>query len=304
MNALFDALQYAILPIFAFPAIGFAMGVRGAFGKAAAQGTNAYVVSLAVPCLLFYMLARSDLQSIDWPVLTTYLAANVALYVAGYLIAHYGFGLRRREALLLGMTGAFPNHVFFALPIAERLYGVDAALPITTMIVFDVVILFAGTILLLEAVAGRASPVEAVRNIASNRLLIAIAAGVAFNLTGLELHQGFERFLGLAAASAAPASLFALGVILSDGDLKRIGGPAWAATILKVAVHPLIAIVAFGYGVPVSEAWAPISLIVFAAPCGAMAFVLGLKYDAPVDNVAKAIILSTVLSVFTIAVFA
>lgn len=304
MPALLDALQFAILPIFAFPAIGFVMGLRGAFGKAAAQGTNAYVVALAVPCLLFYMLAQVDLQAIDWPVLATYLAANVSLYVVGYVVAHHGFGLRRREALLLGMTAAFPNHVFFALPIAERLYGTEASLPITTMIVFDVVILFAGTVLLLEAVAGRDGPAKAVWSILTNRLLVAIAAGVAFNLTGLGLHPGVERFLELAAASAAPASLFALGVILSGGDLSRIGGPAWTATILKVGVHPLIAIAAFGAGVPVSAEWAPISLIVFAAPCGAMAFVLGLKYDAPVDNVAKAIILSTVLSVFTIALLA
>lgn len=304
MAALLDALQFAILPIFAFPAIGFVMGLRGAFGKAAAQGTNAYVVSLAAPCLLFYMLARADLGAIDAPVLAVYLTANLILYVAGYVFAHYGFGLRRREALLLGMTAAFPNHVFFALPIAELLYGPAAALPISTLIVFDVLVFFVGTILLLEAVAGRDGPVMVVVNIATNRLLVAIAAGLAFNQSGLALHPGVERFLSLAAASAAPAALFALGVILSGGDLRRIGGPAWSATALKVFVHPLIAIIAFGAGVPVSPTWEPISLFVFAAPCGAMAFVLGLKYDAPVDNVAKAIILSTILSVFTIALFA
>ncbi|MEM7524853.1 MAG: AEC family transporter, partial [Pseudomonadota bacterium] len=300
----FDALQFAILPIFAFLVIGFAMGLRGAFTRAAAEGTNAYVVGVAVPCLLFYMLARIDLDDIDWPVMAVYLGSNVVLYALGYALAHYGFGLRRREALLLGMTGAFPNHVFFILPIVERLYGAEATLPISAMIVFDVVVLFAGTVLLLEAVTGRSNPVTALKNIAQNRLLIAIGLGIAFNQSGLALHSGVERFLELAGASAAPASLFALGVVLSGGDLSRIGGPAWGATALKIVLHPLIAIVLFGSLVPVSPEWAPISLIVFAAPCGAMAFVLGLRYDTPVDNVAKAIIVSTVLSVFAVAILA
>lgn len=304
MDALLDPLQYAILPIFAFPALGFVMGLRGTFERRAAEGANGYVVSVALPCMMFYLLARADLGAIDWPVMYLYVGSNLALYAAGFAITRFGFGRTRREAVLVGMTGAFPNHVFFALPIVETLYGVEATLPVTTMIVFDIVILFAGTVLIMESLTGGAGPLKTLGNIARNRLLIAIAAGVAFNIAGLGLHEGVARFLALAAGTAAPVSLFALGVILSDSDLKRIDGPALSATVLKVAVHPLIAIALLGTVIPVSPAWAPASALVFAAPCGAMAFVLGLRYGAPVDSVAKAIILSTILSVFTVALLA
>ncbi|MEM7547792.1 MAG: AEC family transporter [Pseudomonadota bacterium] len=304
MQALLDPLQFAILPVFAFTLIGFILGRRGAFSRAAAEGTNAYVVGIAVPCILFMFLGSSDLSSVDWPVLIVYEMSLLILYGFGYLFCRFVFRLAPIEALLVGMTGAFPNHVFFVMPIAVSLYGPDAGEPIATMIAVDTLIMFAGTVMVLEAMTGGAGPLRTLGSIARNRLIIAIFGGLAFNLSGFEFHDGVAHFLGLAAASAAPASLFALGVILSGSDLSRIGGPAWTATVIKVGVHPLIAMVLLGTAVPVSAAWEGVAQMVFAAPCGAMAFVLGLRYGVPVENVAKAIILSTIFSVFAIALIA
>lgn len=304
MEALLGPLQYAILPVFAFPALGFVFGLRGAFSRAAAEGTNAFVIGVAVPCLLFRMLALVDLSRIDWPALITYEGSLIALYAVGYLVCRRGFGLPAPEALIVGMTGAYPNHIFFILPIVETLYGQAATLPVATMIVFDTMIIFAGTVLMLETLTGGAGKLATLGSILSNRLILSILGGLAVNWAGIGLHDGLERFLALGAGSAAPAALFSLGVILSGADLRRIGGPAWTATIVKVVVHPLCALALLGTVVPVSADWAAPARLVFAAPCGTMAFVLGLRYGVPVDSVAKAVILSTVLSVVTVALLA
>ncbi|QIE55256.1 AEC family transporter [Pikeienuella piscinae] len=304
MEALLGPLQYAILPVFAFPALGFVLGLRGAFSRTAAEGTNTFVVSVAVPCLLFRLIALADLSKIDWPVLVAYEGSLIALYALGYLICRHVFRLAPLEALLIGMTGAFPNHVFFILPIVETLYGQGATLPVATTVVFDTMIIFAGTIMILEAMTGGAGPLATLGSILKNPLIVAIFGGFAVNWAGIGLHDGLERFLALAGAAAAPGSLFALGVILSGADLRRVGGPAWSATILKTFVHPLCALALFGTVVPVSPEWEDPARLVFAAPCGAMAFILGLRYGVPVDSVAKAVILSTVLSVFTVALLA
>ncbi|MEL7465156.1 MAG: AEC family transporter [Pseudomonadota bacterium] len=304
MEALLDPLQYAILPIFAVPAIGFVMGLRGTFSAEAARGTNQFVIAVALPALMFALMSRTRFDEVDWPVLIAYIGSNLTLYAVGYVFFRFGFGLRRREAVLLGFTGALPNHVFFILPIIESLYGAEAARAVVLMIPFDVVIMFAGTSLIMEALAGDRTPAQTLGAIIRNPLLIAIAAGGAVAGFSIDLHDGLERFLTFTGAAAAPASLFALGVMLSQSDLSRIGGPAWTATVIKVFVHPLIAIILFAETVPVSPAWEAASILVFAAPSGAMAFVLAVKYDVPVDSIAKAIILSTALSVFTIAALA
>ena len=40
---------------------------------------------------------------------------------------YFGLGREKGEALLLGMTATFVNHVFFVRPIAELIYGATAA---------------------------------------------------------------------------------------------------------------------------------------------------------------------------------
>lgn len=304
MQALLDPLQYAILPVFAFPALGFILGARGLFSRAAAEGTNEFVIGVAVPLMLFRLIAQADLGRIEWPVVFVYEGSLLLLYALGFAICRRVFRLSRVESLLLGMTGAFPNHFFFILPIVETLYGEAATLPVATMIVFDTSVLFAGTIMLLEAMTGGAGPRATLRAIATNRVILSIFGGLAVNLSGLTLHAGLDRFLALAAGTAAPASLFALGVVLSGAGLRRIGGPAWSATIIKAVIHPLCGVLLLGDLVPVAADWAGPALLVFAGPCGAMPFVLGLRYGAPVDSIARAVILSTVLSVFTVALLA
>lgn len=304
METLLGPLQNAILPVFAFPALGFLAGLRRHFSRPAAEGLNSYVAGLALPCLLFRLLATADLSKIDWPVLIAYQGSQLLLYALGYLFCRHVFRLSRLEALILGMCAAFPNHVYFILPIAEELYGPGAREPVATMVAFDTMTLLCVTLLLLEVMTGRGGALTTLSSIARNRLILAIILGIGFNFSGLSLHQGVDRFLDLAGASAAPASLFGLGVILSGADLRRIGGPAWTITTLKIVVHPLIAVVLFGTIITASPSWAGPAPLVFAAPCASTGFVLGLRYGAPVDSVAKAVILSTVLSVFVIALFA
>lgn len=304
MEALLGPLQYAILPVFAFPALGFIAGLRKQFSRVAAEGINSYVAGLALPALLFHLLATADLSAIDWPVILAYQGSQAMLYVIGWVLCRYVFRLGPVEALILGMCAAFPNHVYFILPIAEELYGHGAREVVATMVAFDTMTMLCVTLLLLEMMTGRGGMKATLGSIAQNRLILSIVLGIAFNLSGLSLHQGFDRFLALAGASAAPASLFGLGVIFSGADLKTVGGATWSVTILKTLIHPLIALILFSTVITASPAWAGPAPLVFAAPCASTGFVLGLRYKAPVDSVAKAVILSTVMSIFVIAFFA
>lgn len=301
MEALLDPLQYAILPVFAFPALGFYLGLKRVFSVDAARGANQYVMEISVPAIVFTMLARAELGDIDWPVIGVYIGSELVLYAWGYAMARSWFKRGRRESILLAIACAFPNHVFFTLPIAEDLYGHDVALRMGTMIAADILVLFAGSIMLLELISGQNGPVRAVAGLAKNRMLLAMAAGLVFNLSGLELHDGVTRFLALAAASGAPPSLFALGVILANGDLARGWAPARVATFVRIIVAPLIGWILLGDVVPADPEMIKIALLAYGAPCAATGFMLGLHYQIPVHSTAKAIIMSTALSVFTIA---
>jgi predicted permease len=67
---------------------------------------------------------------------------------------------------------------------------------------------------------------------------------------------------------------------------------------------PLLAVIMLGTFLAPSPAWEAPSLLMYGAPSGVLAFVLGLKYGVKVESIAKAVIISTALSILTAATLA
>ena len=304
MEALLGPLQYAILPVFGFAILGFVLGRTGEFSRQAAEGANQYIVGIAVPALQFRMISGVDFGAIEWDMIATYLVVEFSIYGFGYIVIRHGFRIGPRESVLLAMTAAFPNHVYVVLPIVERLYGPESIDPVASVIVFDIVLMFGGTIMIMEAIKGEQGPLGVLKDIATNRLIFVIALGFAWNFSGLDLHDGVAFFMDMATASATPVALFSLGVILSGHRMKVIPGPVWAVVGLKNALMPLIAVIVLGTFLEPSPAWEAPALLTYGAPSGVLAFVLGLKYGVRVESIAKAVILSTALSILTAAILA
>ncbi len=304
MEALLGPLQYAILPVFGFAILGFVLGRTGEFSRHAAEGANQYIVGIAVPALQFRLISGVDFGAIEWNMIATYLVVEFAIYGFGYIVMRHGFRIGPRESVLLAMTAAFPNHVYVVLPIVERLYGPASIDPVASVIVFDIVLMFGGTIMIMEAIKGEQGPLGVLKDIATNRLIVVIAMGFAWNFSGLDLHDGVAFFMDMATASATPVALFSLGVILSDYRINVIPGPVWAVVGLKNALMPLIAVIVLGTFLAPSPAWEAPALLTYGAPSAVLAFVLGLKYGVRVESIAKAVILSTALSILTAAILA
>lgn len=95
--------------------------------------------------------------------------------------------------------------------------------------------------------------------------------------------------------------LFALGITLAGSNLRRIGGAVWTVVGIKLLIHP--AIVGGLLGIfSVSQFNGDITLLVAAGPCGAMPFVIATQYGVKTENIAKAVLISTTLSILSLAV--
>ncbi|MDJ0950153.1 MAG: AEC family transporter [Alphaproteobacteria bacterium] len=299
------AFLNSVLPVFAVVGVGFALGRRGLFDTTAAAAVNRFVFYIALPVLLFRLLSDVPFDRFEWALILAYLLSEIALYAAGYLVARIGFRRPQLESLLLGMAAAFANHVFFVLPIARQIFGETAALPIVAIVSLDAIVLYAGTVLILDVTsdaARGASVLRVLRLCGRNPQIIAIVAGVAANLLGARLVGGFEFFARFVGETAAPCALFALGVILiSQKDEGQALLPI-AISALKLIVMPVVAwlliVAAFG----VRAEWAGPALLVAAGPAGAMPFVLALQYKVPVAAIARTILISTVGSLLTVTV--
>ncbi|MEM6905146.1 MAG: AEC family transporter [Pseudomonadota bacterium] len=300
MSDLLTLLNTATLPIFAVSAVGFWLARRGMFTQAQAEGVNAFAMKVAVPALIFGLLSRADLEGYDWRVMGLYALAEVTVYGATYLVCRYGFGLMRREALLLGMASIFVNGVFFVLPIAGLLYGPAAEEVIVGLVVIDSTLLFGGTILIMDILAKREGGlVKLATTFATNPVIVAMVLGVGVSLAGLAVPPGLETYVSFVGAAASPAALFALGVILSDVRWAEVGGSVPAVIAMKMIAQPLVT---FGLMVWLAapSLWSETAVLFTAGPAGAMPFVIALSYGIRTDRIAIVVIVTTLLSLVTL----
>ncbi len=298
-----DVFLNAVLPIFAVVAIGFAFGRSGVFDFSAAVALNRFVFYIALPVLLFRLIATAPFERFEWFLILAFFITELVLYALGYLIARFGFGRSRTESLLLGMSAAFANQVFFVLPIARQLHGEVGAFPVVAVSTLDVFVLFAGTILILDATRETAPGNLAVRIsrlFTRNPPMIGIAAGVVANIVDLPVTGGLDFFARFIGETAAPVSLFALGLILmAQKDTSSLRVPL-AISGLKLVAMPLIAWVLIYIVFPVSPEWSNPAMLVAAGPTGAMPFILALQYQVPVATIARTILISTLGSLVTV----
>lgn len=112
-------------------------------------------------------------------------------------------------------------------------------------------------------------------------------------------------FFDLLGACAGPAALFAVGLFLAGQrsnalfDRRRGLEVAWVSAV-KLVVQPL-ATWAIGAGLGLSPFWLAAAVISAAFPAGATAFVIAQRYRLYVERTSATILLSTVLSLFTLS---
>ena len=227
------------------------------------------------------------------------------MYLGGFAIGRYVFRVDIKEAALLGLAVALTNHVLFVLPIATALFGEAAVTPIVAIISMDGIFIFCGTIILMDVLASKEATVgQTIGKIARNPPLVAMVLGLCVGILGLPIPMGADVFLKLLADAAAPALLFAVGVILSQPQEQGRTLLPVTLTGLKLVVHPLLAWIIFAWFLGLAPDTRTPAMMVAAAPCGVMAFMLALNYGVRVDAIAKAILYTAVGSLLTVTLAA
>jgi malonate transporter len=308
--SILSSLQNPILPIFMVMLVGYFMRRINFFDVPSAQGINKFVFYVAMPTLIFDLVRKVPLHLIDWPTVNVYLLTEFLVYGGVALITYRIFKRSLGESILIGMAAGFVNHLMFVLPIARSLYGLQASEPIAAIVFVDIIV-FCLTIFLMDFIrafeskkAGAFSPKKVALMLSKNPMVIASVLGIVAGVFSNDLPSGVYTYTQFLGGAAPPAALFALGVILGNQPLRPVGGPAWLAIGAKLIVHPALffAMTLMGGAFMMKPDWQTMAFLVAAGPCGAMPFVIALQYNVKSDSIAKAVLISIVLSLASLSV--
>ena len=303
-----------LAPVFLVIALGAALGRARFISDDVLGGMNRLAYWVGLPCLLLHKIAAASFAeagSFDtfWLVLIGMLAS---LAVGGAV----AWAVRMRRA----QVGAFlqaafrGNLAFVGLAVVLSAFSaLQGAGPDTLGRAERAVVLTLGPIVPVYNVAavlvllacshklGARTVRTMSLQVATNPLLIASAAGLAVSLSGWSFPGAVQRTLETVGQLALPLALLCVGGKIASAKLGGRAGLPLLAAVIKVTVGPVVGFFAARW-IGVGPVETSAALILLACPTAVASYVLSEQLGGDSALSAGAVVVSTVLSVISLAV--
>ena len=206
-----DLVVSAVLPLFALIFSGYASARLGLLGPAATDSLNRFVVWLALPALLFQVLAQARLSEIGQGSFVAAFGGGMMATFALSMLLDRGAERRLADRAIAGLDAAYANTGCLGIPMALAVFGTAAVPAAVLSALLTVCVVFAVAIVLIEidlqaAASWRAITRKVGGSLLRNPLLLAPLLGAVYAATGWPLPVPVARFTGLLGAAASPCA--------------------------------------------------------------------------------------------------
>ena len=257
-----------------------------------------------MPVMLFSNIAKTSFDgSFDFKFIVKYEFATVLIILLFLL-----FGLLLKKDLpkstIMGLNAAYPNYGYIGIPMCIIAFGVEASLPLGLILLSDTIVLLSITSFFISFSEKKKTYIEIIKNlitrIVSQPLLIAVCLGMVFSQLNVKPTFTVNKFVEMIASSAAPVALIALGASIKFKFQKSENIELFFISLGKLFVHPFLLISIFLFFPSGKSVWVQTAVLCSCLPIAANVFVLAQFYGHFQKQSANAIVLSTVISTFTV----
>lgn len=310
------SLLEIILPVCALVALGF--GVRNCrlVKENADDVIGDFVFKIAIPVLLFRLIATSNLEDINpWQIWGTYFPATAAVWITAAFLLPRLFGREALYGVIGGVSSSFANTVLIGIPVIIQAYGEAGMVPVTILLSVHLPVMLLATTFHHEIackIDGKVS-VEGeefigkvkrfLLTIIKNPILIGIFSGGLFRLLGFEMPSIMLDITGKVAGIAGPMALIVLGMGLQKYGLKGNLGPALLTSTLKLFIHPALVFIGGAYIFQLPPLFTASLVIASAAPSGVNAYLFAQHFGTGQALSANSISISTPISILTMTLW-
>lgn len=299
-----------VLPIFALILAGWLARRLGVLGPQSTTELNRFVVYLALPALIFDVVAHVSWAEIWLPGFIAVFGLSCVLLFGLTLWLRWRGGRHLADAAIDALNTSYANTGFMGFPLVLVCFGREGLAPTLIASIIVVCVLFAFTIVLIEiGLQPQASRGALARKVggslARNPLIIAPIAGALFPISGLHPPAGLDSFLKLLGGAASPCALIALGLFLAaerKSETPAQGGTALLVG-LKMLLQPLLGWLLAVYVFELDETLTHLAVLLAALPTGTGPFMLAELYQRDAQVTSRVILISTVVSLVTVSAY-
>ena len=296
---MFQNLFFTTIPLFTMVFIGYSFGKTSIFDQLDAKTLLKLIGLIILPALGVKIIGSFRYEFINWNLYFCYLAGQVSIYFFAFLITKFGFKRNNCEAIIVGMTSSFSNHLWFVYPIALFDFGPEEIVPIETIISADFITVGLSVCALDAMSKKETSVVRLIIKQIKNPALLGLFFGLGVYWSDLSLPLSIERLVDFICDAGTPCALIAMGILLSfKTDMTQIK-LAVLITALKVFAFPII-LTSMVFFVIDDINVSRTTLMVSAAPIGSMGLIFASLYNVQTGAVVRAGIFTYVLALLTV----
>ncbi len=301
------AIVNVILPVFGIMLAGYLCGRFRILGEGSSQALNAFVYYVALPALFIVSLSKVPVaEALNLPFIAAYFGGVLAVFGFSMAVAIFVFPNRAGALSLHAMSAIFSNTGYMGIPLLAIAFGEAARMPGIISTVINGAVLMGLMTVVLEIDASDSGGFlavsrKAVGGVVRSPLVMSAVVGLLMSAVGIELPTALETFCNLLGVTAGPCALFAIGLFMVGKSVRTGLGEVLWVTLLKLAVQPVVTYILAYYLLPLSAVEAASAVVLAALPTGALTFVLAQRYGIYLHRSVAVILVSTVLSVLSLA---
>lgn len=240
-----SSILVSLLPIFLLLVLGNLLR-RNEFPSGDFWGkADKLVYWVLFPGLLLHKTATTSLNgSFVGPYALSLIAAMVG---AGLIAAVFALLLKKpREAASSVFQGAARHNTFIAFAVGEALFGAEglfyAAIATAVLVPVTNIACVAALVLLHGKDNGKSLPHKLASELVRNPLLVAIAAGVSLNVSGIGPLPVVDDMAQIVGKAALPVALLSVGAALRIKAIRVGVASVILSSLGKLVLFPAIAV--------------------------------------------------------------
>ena len=265
---------------------------------------------LFLPCLLFRSMATARFEGSDLTLLAAYFGASLLWFLCVALFSRRNSLHTTAGAVVMGLGAVFSNTVQLGIPIQKLAFG-DAGLTLHLSIiaVHSLVLLTTATVW-LEVSRARESTnhhslgrniFNVVKTSVLHPVILPILAGLLWGFAGFPLPEWADQPLGFLASAAGPLMLVLMGAQLSTTRLSEHLRGAFALTVAKNLVHPLL-IFGVAWALGLSPLATAVAVTCAALPIGSNVFLFAQRYNVNENITTAATAISSLAALLSLTI--
>ena len=293
-----------VLPVFIIVALGFVLRKAGLINDNFVSLSSKIVFNVSLPVLIFIEIAKIDLDKIlNFELILFIYAGTIVSYLSIWFLSK--FFTKNGYDRSVFIQGSFRgNFAIVGLALITNIFGIDILGKASLVLAFTI------PLYNVLAVIALTVPVRKEKNlnlksvsweIAKNPLILGVVLALPFSYFKIPLNDMLVKSAEYVAALALPLALIGIGGFLRFSDIKEGIKLSGISSVYKLILVPL-AMTFFAVQFGFRNEDLGIVFILFACPTAIASFIMADAMGVNSKLAGNILLVTTVFSVFTIAV--